>query len=93
MQISSNDQLGVDPSYESPRTDQFILSLDRELSPGVGTSLTYVNKRGRRFAGWEETRGSYTQIPYTDDVGEGATDECAQILFAATVDKAEYRRA
>ena len=88
VQISSNDQLGVDPDYKSPRTDQFILSLDRELSPGVGASLTYVNKRGRNFAGWDETRGTYVQIPYTDDVGEGATGRTFPI-YAITSDPAD----
>jgi outer membrane receptor protein involved in Fe transport len=88
VQISSNEQLGVDPDYKSPRTDQLILSLDREIVPGLGTSLTYVNKRGRRFAGWEETRGTYVRIPYTDDVGEGATGRTFDI-YAITSDPAD----
>jgi outer membrane receptor protein involved in Fe transport len=86
--ISSNEQLGVDPDYESPRTDQFILSLERELVPGLGGSLSYVNKRGRGFAGWEETRGSYVQVPYTDNEGAGATGRSFPI-YAITSDPAD----
>jgi hypothetical protein len=66
-QISSNTQLGVDPNYESPYTDQFILSVEREITPGLGAYVNYVKKRGREFAGWEETRGTYIQIPFTDE--------------------------
>ena len=32
----SNDNLGFDPNYESPYTDQFILSLERELAKRPG---------------------------------------------------------
>jgi outer membrane receptor protein involved in Fe transport len=86
--ISSNEQLGVSPEYESPYTDQAILTLEREISPGLGGFINYVNKRGRNFAGWEETRGTYVQIPYTDDVGEGATGRTFPI-FAITSDPAD----
>ena len=86
--ISSNEQLGVSPEYESPYTDQAILTIEREISPGLGAFVNYVNKRGRNFAGWEETRGTYVQIPYTDDVGEGATGRTFPI-FAITSDPAD----
>lgn len=87
-QVSSNEQLGVDPNYESPYTDQFILSLERELAPGLGAYVNYVNKRGRNYAGWEETRGTYVQIPFTDDQGPGATGRTFPI-FAITSDPAD----
>jgi outer membrane receptor protein involved in Fe transport len=79
-QISSNEQLSVDSDYKSPYTDQFIVSLERELVPGLGGYLNYVNKRGRDYAGWRETAGSYSQIPYTDDVGAGATGNTFSIF-------------
>ena len=86
--ISSNEQLGVSDDYESPYTDQIIFTIEREISPGLGGFVNYVNKRGRNFAGWEETRGTYVQIPYTDDVGEGATGRTFPI-FAITSDPAD----
>jgi hypothetical protein len=44
----SNENLGFDPDYESPYTDQFIASIERELRPGLGAQLNYVRKRGSR---------------------------------------------
>jgi len=88
VQVSSNEQLGVAPDYESPYTDQFILTLERELSPGLGAYVNYVKKRGRDYAGWEETRGTYVQIPFTDDQGEGATGRTFPI-FTITSDPAD----
>jgi outer membrane receptor protein involved in Fe transport len=69
----SNENLGFDPDYESPYTDQFIASLERELARGFGAQLNYVNKRGRRFAGWQDITGVYTRVPYVDDTLVGAT--------------------
>ena len=86
--ISSNEQLGVSPDYESPYTDQAILTVERELIPGLGAYVNYVNKRGRQFAGWDETRGTYVQIPFTDNEGPGATNRTFPI-FAITSDPAD----
>jgi len=64
--ISSNANLGVDPNYKSPYQDQFILSLERELVPGLGGVINYVNKRGGDLPAWQEIEGTYVQIPFTD---------------------------
>jgi outer membrane receptor protein involved in Fe transport len=88
VQISSNTQLGVDPGYKSPYTDQFILSLEREITPGLGAFVNYVKKRGRDFAGWEETRGTYVQIPFTDEGFPGSTGRTFPI-YAITSDPAD----
>jgi hypothetical protein len=79
-QISSNTNLGVDPNYRSPYTDQFIMSLERELLPGMGAFVNYVNKRGGDIAAWEETQGTYVQIPFTDNIGQGATGQTFPIF-------------
>ncbi len=70
----SNENLGIDPAYESPYTDQFIASLERELTPGLGAQLNYVYKRGRRFAGWQDITGQYVRVPFVDS-GLGPLDE------------------
>jgi hypothetical protein len=57
----------VDPDYKAPYTDQFIASLERELTRGLGAQLNYVYKRGRRYAGWEEINGTYIRVPYVDE--------------------------
>jgi outer membrane receptor protein involved in Fe transport len=69
----SNENLGVDPNYESPYTDQFIASLERELTGGLGAQLNYVYKRGRRFAGWQDITGQYVRVPFVDS-GLGPLD-------------------
>ncbi len=53
----------------SPYTDQFILSVDRELTTDLGLSFIYVNKRGRDFAAWRDLTGVYEEVPYVDSVG------------------------
>jgi outer membrane receptor protein involved in Fe transport len=75
----SNENLGFDPDYESPYTDQFILSLERELAKGLGAQLNYVNKRGRKYAAWNDITGVYTRVPYVDDTLEGATGRTLEL--------------
>jgi outer membrane receptor protein involved in Fe transport len=65
--FEGNTNLGVDPDYKSPRTDQYILSLERELVPGLGASLSYVHKQGRDYAAWREVAGEYVLVPFVDD--------------------------
>ena len=72
-QTSSSDNLGVDPGYKSPGTDQYILSLEREIVKGLGAQLNYVYKRGRDYPAWKEIAGTYDRIPFTDDLGDNPT--------------------
>jgi outer membrane receptor protein involved in Fe transport len=65
--------LGVDPDYKAPRMDQFAVSLERELTRGLGVMASYTYKRGREYAGWEDTAGQYIQVPFTDNVGKQPT--------------------
>jgi outer membrane receptor protein involved in Fe transport len=65
--------LGVDPDYKAPRMDQFAVSLERELTRGLGLMASYTYKRGREYAGWEDTAGQYIQVPFTDNVGKQPT--------------------
>jgi len=83
----SNENLGIDPDYKSPYTDQFIASIERELTPGFGAQLNYVYKRGRRFAGWQDITGEYVRAPFVDsgelgplDQGTGRTIELFQLV-------------
>lgn len=71
--LTDNGNLSVDPDYSSPSTDQFILSLERELWKDVGLQATYVHKRGRNFASWRDSGGVYAPVEYVDDQGAGAT--------------------
>ena len=74
-----SENLGVSPDYDSPYTDQYILSLEREIVRGFGANLNYVHKSGRNYAGWEEIAGQYVQIPFVDDLGTDPTGRTLQI--------------
>ncbi len=82
----SNENLGIAAGYKAPYTDQFIASLERELTRGFGAQLNYVYKRGRRFAGWLDITGSYVRVPFVDaglgplDVPTGRTIELFQLV-------------
>jgi outer membrane receptor protein involved in Fe transport len=66
--VKGSENLGVDPGYKSPYTDQIILSLERELVRGLGAQLHYVHKRGRDYAGWRDITGQYVQVPFVDAI-------------------------
>jgi outer membrane receptor protein involved in Fe transport len=73
QRLTDNSNLNVDPDLKSPYTDQFILSLDRELFTDFGISLIYVHKEGRDFSAWQDVGGVYAEVPFTDDTGADAT--------------------
>ncbi|HEX9735649.1 MAG TPA: TonB-dependent receptor [Thermoanaerobaculia bacterium] len=66
FQITDNSNLSVDPGYDSPRTDQFILSLEREVGHNLGGYLNLVHKRGRDFAAWRDVGGIYEEVVWID---------------------------
>jgi len=63
----------VDPNYKNPYTDQFAVSLERELFHNFGLSLHYINKRARRSSAWADTTGAYEDVTIFDDTGADAT--------------------
>jgi hypothetical protein len=79
-----NTNLRFDPQTKAPFTDQFTLNLERELFRDFAVSATYVHKRSRRYPGWEDTAGVYTQVPYVDDVGPDATGRTFDVFQLQT---------
>ncbi len=73
QQITDNSNLLVDPDYDAPRTDQFILSFEHQLSQNIGLNLNLVRKRARNFPAWQDIGGIYQDVIYIDDQGQGAT--------------------
>jgi hypothetical protein len=71
--FEGNTNLGVDPDYKSPKTDQFTVSFEREIVKSFGAQLNYVYKRARDYATWTDIAGQYVQVPFTDDLGDTAT--------------------
>jgi outer membrane receptor protein involved in Fe transport len=78
--FEGNTNLGVDPDYKSPRTDQYILSLERELVKGLGSYVNYVHKKGRDYAAWEDVAGQYVQVPFVDNLGADPTGQTIQVF-------------
>lgn len=66
FQITDNSNLSVDPGYDSPRTDQLILSLERQFGNNIGGYLNLVHKRGRDFAAWRDVGGIYEEVVWID---------------------------
>jgi outer membrane receptor protein involved in Fe transport len=71
--------LGVDPDYKSPHMDQFAISLEHELTRGLGVMASYTYKRGRDYAGWQDTTGVYVQEPFTDTLGDSPSNQTFNI--------------
>jgi hypothetical protein len=63
----------VDPDLGPARTDQFTLSLERELFKVLNVAATFVAKRGRHLSNWQDVGGIYAPVPYVDDAGAEAS--------------------
>jgi outer membrane receptor protein involved in Fe transport len=77
---SSPSNASVDPDFRPARTDQFIVSVERELFQNFGLSATYIAKRGRHLSNWVDTGGIYAPVPYVDDVGAEASGETITVF-------------
>lgn len=53
--------LAVDRHTRTPRTDEFSLALDREITPRLKASAAYIRKRGTDFVAWTDTGGQYRE--------------------------------
>ena len=78
--FADNSNLGVDPDYKSPHTDQYILSLEREVIKGLGAYVNYVHKRGRNYPAWREIAGEYVMVPFVDTLGDEPTGRTIQVF-------------
>ncbi len=66
FQLTDNSNLNVDPGYDSPYTDQLILSLERQLGNNIGLNLNLVYKAGREFGAWRDVGGIYEQVTWIE---------------------------
>jgi hypothetical protein len=77
---SSSDNLSVASDYHPPRTDQYILAFERELTAKMGLQVNYVHKRGRDYGTWTDTVGTYVQVPVVDNSGKDPTGNTINIF-------------
>jgi hypothetical protein len=53
--------LQIDREMRAPRTDEFSIGLDRELSRRFAVAIAYVRKDGSDFIGWIDAGGQYRE--------------------------------
>ena len=51
--------LRLDPSTRAPRTDEYSISIDREIGRRLAATVAYVRKDGGSFISWTDTAGLY----------------------------------
>jgi outer membrane receptor protein involved in Fe transport len=78
--VADNTNLQVDPNYKNPYTDQYVVSLEREVVRNLGVSLHYVHKRSRNYGAWQDIRGQYVDEPFVDDEDNGGPDATGRTL-------------
>ncbi len=88
VQVSSNANLRIDPNFKSAYNDQFMVQLEQQLIPELGLQVNYVHKEGADYGAWQDIAGTYTQVPYVDSVGAGATGQTV-MLYRLTSNPAD----
>jgi hypothetical protein len=78
--LSSGAAFSVDPNYQDPKTDQFIVSFERELLPDLGFALTYVHKNGSLYGAFQDTTGQYAPVTVLDNQGSVGTGAPITVL-------------
>jgi hypothetical protein len=78
--VSDNTNLRVDPDFRNPYTDQFVVSVERELFRNLGVSATYTHKRGHDYGGWRDIGGQYVGVSYLDNEGAEPTGQTFTLL-------------
>ena len=78
--VSDNSNIRIDPGFENPYTDQFIMSLEHQLSDRVGVAVSGVFKRSENQSGWRDIGGTYTRVQRT---AEGKTFDLQQLTSGA----------
>lgn len=77
--LSDNRNLRVDPNYENPYTDQWIVGAAREVMANLGVAAQFIYKRGDRASGYIDSAGRYETTTYVDSVGTDATNQPIEV--------------
>ena len=75
LRVDPRINVRLDPETRSPRTDEYSVSVERELTRGVTVAAAYVHKDGRDFTGWTDTAGQYREELRT--LPDGRTCRCS----------------
>jgi len=88
--VNPNGNYSVDPDTKNPYTDQFSVSLERQLAPSLGLELSFVVKKESDWIRVTDTRGVYTTQNFRDPFNGqnltvyNRTSSSASSLFTAT---------
>jgi hypothetical protein len=61
VSVVDTKNLLVDPHTRSPRTDEYSISVDRDLGGRLSASVAYIHKTGSDYIGWTDVGGRYTE--------------------------------
>ncbi|MGD9904978.1 MAG: carboxypeptidase regulatory-like domain-containing protein [Vicinamibacterales bacterium] len=78
--VSDNSQIRIDPEFENPYTDQYIVTFEHQLSDRIGMSVSGVYKRSENLSGWRDIGGTYASVQRT---AEGKTFDLLQLTSGA----------
>jgi Carboxypeptidase regulatory-like domain len=78
--VSDNSQIRIDPDFENPYTDQFIVSLEHQLTSRIGVAVNGVYKKSDNQSGWRDIGGTYVNVQRT---AEGKTFDLQQLTSGA----------
>ncbi len=78
--VSDNSQIRIDPEFENPYTDQFIVSLEHQLTSRIGVAVNGVYKKSDNQSGWRDIGGTYANVQRT---AEGKTFDLKQLTSGA----------
>ena len=53
--------LALDPQTRTPRTDEYSVGVERQLTARLAASAAYIRKSGANFIAWTDTGGTYTR--------------------------------
>ena len=57
--VDSKVNILIDPATRTPRTDEYSIGLERELTPRLLGEVAYIHKSGDEFIGWTDIGGQY----------------------------------
>ena len=53
--------LALDPDTRTPRTDEYSVGVDREITPRLAAAVAYIRKEGSNFIAWTDVGGQYRE--------------------------------
>ncbi len=57
--VTDNSNLRIDPGFENPYTDQYIVTFEHQFTDRIGLSVSGVYKKSDNQSGWQDIGGTY----------------------------------